>query len=441
MADLSIYGPLLRGPKSVADYDREARAGELDQLQLLEGRDKRAATQRGVERQQQLQGLMGSLPAGATDLDRLQALRGGAFFDQADALDKSMVERDKSRATVAKDTAETKGKDYDLQRKRYEHRLGGLQQFTSHEDARQWLADGVTAGDLSMKEAKTMHDHMPKDPQGFGDWRDRTILSLMDAGKQAGYIKPDANAQLSATTQRQNNADTNARTAADAAAGRRVTMRGQDMVDDRTRETHNATVGKPFEVTDPDTGQPTLVRQDRQGNLSRVEGFQPKGMGATKLTEDQGKATGWLTQATNAHANMTAALEATPSAAKPGLPDMIAAIPSLGIGEAAGNKLRGSDRQRYMQASSSLSEALLRAATGAGVNKEEAAQKVRELTPQFGDGDDVIKQKMAAIPVYIESLKVRAGPGAKLVPGIFDRARPAAPAPAAASGFRLIGTE
>jgi hypothetical protein len=45
--------------------------------------------------------------------------------------------------------------------------------------------------------------------------------------------------------------------------------------------------------------------------------------------------------------------------------------------------MRGADRQKFMQGSSSLSEALLRAATGAGVNKDEAAQKIQELTPVF----------------------------------------------------------
>ena len=47
-------------------------------------------------------------------------------------------------------------------------------------------------------------------------------------------------------------------------------------------------------------------------------------------------------------------------------------------------------------------------------------QKVRELTPQIGDSEAVIKQKKDAIPMYIESLKVRAGPGAKKVSGFMD---------------------
>jgi len=63
---------------------------------------------------------------------------------------------------------------------------------------------------------------------------------------------------------------------------------------------------------------------------------------------------------------------------------------------------------------------LLRAATGAGVNKDEAKQKIDELTPKYLDKPEVKKQKLDAIPVYIESLKTRAGraaPEGYQVPG------------------------
>lgn len=128
-----------------------------------------------------------------------------------------------------------------------------------------------------------------------------------------------------------------------------------------------------------------------------------------KLTEDQAKAAGWLVQATNAHGNMLKAIKADESIAKPGAADGVAAIPGLG---GIGNWLRPAERQQFLQGASSLSEALLRAATGAGVNESEAKQKIAELTPQFGDDDKTIKQKMEAIPLYIDSLKMRAGPGA-----------------------------
>lgn len=144
------------------------------------------------------------------------------------------------------------------------------------------------------------------------------------------------------------------------------------------------------------------------GSVIPVQGIQQK------MTEDQSKATGWLIQADNAWKNMQSVAEKNKSATKPGVGDAVAAIPyTAGAAQALGNAMRSGDRQQFVQASSSLSEALLRAATGAGINAYEAKQKVDELTPQFGDSEAVVKQKMDAIPLYIESLKVRSGPGAK----------------------------
>jgi len=150
------------------------------------------------------------------------------------------------------------------------------------------------------------------------------------------------------------------------------------------------------------------------GTLTPLAGLPTRG---PKLTEDQGKATGWLVQAENAFANMKAATAANPSAAKPGINDIIGAIPGVSGGA---NLMRGEERQKFLQGSSSLGEALLRAATGAGVNKDEALQKQRELTPQIGDSNAVIKQKMDSIPLYIESLKVRAGAGAPLAADVLS---------------------
>ena len=130
------------------------------------------------------------------------------------------------------------------------------------------------------------------------------------------------------------------------------------------------------------------------------------------LTEDQGKATNWLVQASNAFANMRQAQARTPGAELPGFLDAVAAVPSMGIGNAVAQSLRSPDRQRFMQGSSSLGEALLRAATGAGINQHEAEQKVKELTPVFGDKPDTIEQKMQSIALYMEGLKIRAGSGA-----------------------------
>jgi hypothetical protein len=137
--------------------------------------------------------------------------------------------------------------------------------------------------------------------------------------------------------------------------------------------------------------------------------------GNAKLTEDQGKATGWLIQAQNAYNNMRAATDpslgqgGSAGALTPGFGDAVARIPFM---NGVGNWIRSDNRQKFLHGADAMKEAFLRAATGAGVNKEEALQKVQELIPQWGDGDVLIGQKMAAIPLYLEGLKVRAGPGA-----------------------------
>jgi hypothetical protein len=131
----------------------------------------------------------------------------------------------------------------------------------------------------------------------------------------------------------------------------------------------------------------------------------PSGKGGTvgTATEDERKAAGWLAQADNAYKNMLNAMytkggEKT-GAQEPGF------FEAVGLGKVS----QSPERQKFNQASASLAEALLRAATGAGQNEAEVIQKIEELTPTFFDTQDNINQKLAAIPVYLDSLKARAG--------------------------------
>lgn len=143
-----------------------------------------------------------------------------------------------------------------------------------------------------------------------------------------------------------------------------------------------------------------------------VIGYKPAA--AAKMTEDQAKASGWLSQATNAYNNMIKAAGAeSPNLLESGLS-------AIGL-EGAANLARSAPRQQFVQATKSLSEALLRAATGAGVNKDEAVQKVEELTPLWTDKPETRQQKLDAIPVYLEALRVRAGSGAKAVAPPVDK--------------------
>jgi len=161
----------------------------------------------------------------------------------------------------------------------------------------------------------------------------------------------------------------------------------------------NQRTGQINVVSKPDA--PAGFRFKQDGTLEPIPGG-PKPAGAA-ATEDERKAAGWLSQAANAYANMEKALQDDSSANEPGFLETYIPIDEIA------NRTRSDERQRYVQASSSFGEAVLRAATGAGVNRDEALQKVRELTPQRGDSQGVRDQKRAAMTVYLDSLRTRAG--------------------------------
>lgn len=165
------------------------------------------------------------------------------------------------------------------------------------------------------------------------------------------------------------------------------------------------------------------------------------GKGAGNASEDERKAAGWLSQARFAFDNMSDALKSDKTADRPGVvQEMVGSIPK--VGAALKNAITGEARQKYEQASSSFAEAALRAATGAGVTKDEALQKIRELTPQIGDTEGNRKQKREALEVYLQSLESRAGraiSGARPA-GATQAPPPAAPAPAGPVAAALNST-
>ena len=223
MVNLSIYAGLLGRPTSVDEYDRAAQNEQLNQLNILQGQQKLDAVTRTNKRADQLQQLARGLPADVTDDGRIAALRSGGYFDEADALDKSIQGRAKTRADIASTQATTAKTQFETQKKQFDHVISGLQQFGDAAQARDWLIDSVTAGNLPMSTATQMIKTIPADPQQFGAWRDKALQGTLDAKEQAALKFAPAAAVLTAETSRKNNEATNARQAADAAAQRALT--------------------------------------------------------------------------------------------------------------------------------------------------------------------------------------------------------------------------
>lgn len=404
--------------------------GNLQQQNQL-GALKMDEARSGIERKNKLYGILGQ--EHATPEAREEALSRAGFVDEATKLGKTRAEQRQADATFA----ETNGKVLKQRVGFYRDVVGGI---NSPEAAARFLTamyqdPALKGSPLTAEPIEHAIASIPTDPASLAKWKN---LVALGATKFAELDKP--------TFQTRNTGGTTDTLqipgmggapqvvgsikntqSPDSVASQAEQRRHNKVTEERAATTAGATLSKPFEVTGPE-GLPILVRQDKAGNISRVEGFSPKSGGA-KMTEDQGKATGWLVQAENAWANMKAVgldKDGKPtSATQPGFNDALAAIPSFGFTEGVANTMRGANRQKFMQASSSLSESLLRAATGAGVNENEARQKVQELTPVFGESPETTKQKFDAIPLYIESLKVRAGPGAAKAAALKPKGREA----------------
>ena len=247
----SLYLEFARGVKGPSDYAREnadieglRQRNALQGLAIQQGQRANAEADRVAGEQAGARNALAAMAPGATYQQRADALRAQGTqtgYAMADALDKAGLERDKTASDIASKRSEAQTRDYALQRKRREHVLGGLSQFNQPEDAVDWLTQSVVDGKLGMREVTDMIRRMEKDPAKFPAWRDQTIMALQSPEDQAGFVRPDANAVLGAKTSAANTAATNARQAADAAAGRAVTMRGQDKTDARQREATAAT--------------------------------------------------------------------------------------------------------------------------------------------------------------------------------------------------------
>lgn len=138
-----------------------------------------------------------------------------------------------------------------------------------------------------------------------------------------------------------------------------------------------------------------------------------------KLTEGQGKATGFLRLAEGAEATLRNVGNG-------------AAVPGEGARMAYGvpfveRLVGGSDRQ-VLAAQAAFTEASLRFLTGAAVTRDEAARNVTQFFPAPGDTPEVVAQKAAYRQQVMAGMRDAAGPGAARVAADAAKPRPAQPA-------------
>lgn len=189
MADDNIFQQYLRPPKSVMEYTAEfdaadARKQALGQnaLELAAGHQKYADGVQSRQRADQLRQALMGLPQGATDDQRIQAMRGTASpegFSAADALEKSLIERRKGTAAADKDDAETAKTKLAQSVALHNFQSQKLATVQSPEDALAWAAESHALGLFSqpgqyeqgIARIQQVAQQAASNPQAFAQWK------------------------------------------------------------------------------------------------------------------------------------------------------------------------------------------------------------------------------------------------------------------------------
>ena len=245
----NIFQQYLQPARSVmdyqADYDKaDARKQELAQnaLSLATGRQKFDEGVQSTQRAAQLRAALTGLAAGATDDDRIKAMRGTGSpegFAAADALDKSLIDRRKGGAAAGKDEAETAKANQARNIALHEFHSQKLATVQTPEDALAWAQEGQQLGVFAQpgqyERGVAGIQQAAADPQTFAQWKQRAMQGGQSVTEQ---LKQQLELAKQVEQTRQFGV-TDRRIQTEGAAGRAVTMRGQNMADSRAKESND----------------------------------------------------------------------------------------------------------------------------------------------------------------------------------------------------------
>lgn len=250
--DPSIF--LQTRPKSAFDYlqefaaaDQQRQHSQLQKLQLL-------GQQRAFDDAEQARGIRNrglaavqALGGGASNEQRINALRGVGDYGTADSLEKSDLERQKTSAAVQKDKADAEKTQLANLHAKIDRNLQGLATVNTPQDAMAWLKQGLTDGVMDMQKVSALSAQLQvMSPQQFQAWKQQMAaggVSLKDQIEQQWKAKDfGLREQAQAETGRHNKATEG------------LTARGQNLTDARAREANdiNKQAGRSQVVETPD---------------------------------------------------------------------------------------------------------------------------------------------------------------------------------------------
>jgi len=440
-ADLSIFSGLLQRPPSVADYtmqNQKVQEGALQLQQLQQGAADAAALREATK------------SFNDDPLNNLANLRKAGLYKPAQDYQKSVYENQKTQGEIGLNKSKAGEQDamarmhaLDTSIKTHNFALQKLQAITDPSQVPGWMAETARSqapdspGALSDEQLAQGYQNYKKasqsgDPDWFNKWKNQALAGGQSVDEtlkqqQAKLLADNAN-----LVSRLNNAETNQTRIQTTGMTVGQAERSSLRADARARESTAATMTKPFEVTGPD-GTPILVQQDRQGNITPVQGFGPKVGSAKPLNDSQAKALGFGTRMQEAD-KLLNGLEAkgvsTPSLAKMAVGD------TAFLGPLA-NMASSPDQQSVDQAQRDFVNAILRRESGAAISSSEFDNARRQYFSQPGDSQQVKVQKAANRKLAMQGVlaEVPAGQRGTIGPGASN---PPGGAPAAAGGFKIV---
>jgi hypothetical protein len=425
--DASIYARFAPAAKSVTDFDREyedlqgARTGNaLRSLTLQQGQRAEQDAQRVLGEQTGVRNALQALGGGATDEQRVNALRGlgtQTGFGQADALEKSLLERQKTRAEVTGKESEVRKRDSDIATDAIKRYRGALDFIDTPDGAARWMqaqyADPALARQMQalgpLDQALT---RIPTDAQAFAQWRAQAALGM------DGYMQRLGEAATRAETAT-NNQRVDARIRSEGAANRAVTMRGQNLVDSRQREINTTT-------------KQTATDAKREASVEKA---------ITKFSDTLQKE--GIPELETAIGGAEGAIGRYKEGEVPGLGRLAGAVPSALLGD-EGNDVR--------QAVAAVRNIVLNARSGAAVTDQELRRLVEELGTGVGQSEAAVRRGLKRVRDRLDKIKENAAAGVNddVLQTYQERGgiaikrggKGTAPAAqAAAGGFKYLGTE
>jgi hypothetical protein len=208
--DTSIYQNLLRPPKSVADYDQEAQASQLNQLQLQQGRQ-------GLADQNALR--QATMQFGSDTGANLQGLQKAGLYKQAQDYQKAIYDNQKTQGEIGLNKSKAGEQDslaamhsLDTQVKSHDFAVQKLSAVSDPSQVPQWIIENSGPGKAFTAEqglaGYQRFQQALQQPGGFETWKQQALQggqSATDTLKQqqalliANNVQAGENARNAAT--------------------------------------------------------------------------------------------------------------------------------------------------------------------------------------------------------------------------------------------------